>query len=451
MSRIKGIEEEIVEARKVMDDIYLVTQTESRLRKSEETVSWNSAKEKINSLELELVDLKEYEEGQIKRAAESAKKEERLAASVAGAGSSKSEEREQNGIKKSFNLSAAIKAVVSKQPLEGREAEINQEAQTECRNAQAAITLPGQISMPSWMLEKRTDIDQATSAIQPTAVEGYVQAIRENSVHEQLMPANNIRRGLTADLKLVNVDPQSLAWASAENSAAADGGANFGKDTLSPIRLTGYADVSNRVILQNGDAAINSLMIDFGREIANKIDQSIFATADVSNAPPSIGATSGVKTFTETGTYAAASATVYGSVYADVLLAMQTLANAGGLQGSLGFAGHTKLLSDLLKSSRTLGVAPVVSQTSVGAPLSFMIEGIKWILTTANTSNGTVSADFLGGDFSKFFVGHFGGISIDIDPWTVKLNDQVRIIVHKHVDTSLLMGEAMVKSTTLLA
>ena len=70
---------------------------------------------------------------------------------------------------------------------------------------------------------------------------------------------------------------------------AADGGANFGKDTLSPIRLTGYADVSNRVILQNGDAAINSLMIDFGREIANKIDQSIFATADVSNAPPSIG------------------------------------------------------------------------------------------------------------------------------------------------------------------
>ena len=451
MSRIKGIEEEIVEARKVMDDIYSLTQTESRLRKPEETVSWDSAKEKIATLESELVELKEYEAGQIKRAEEAAKKEERVAASVAGAGASKSEEREQNGIKKSFNLAAAIKAVVSKQPLEGREAEINQEAQTECRNAQASINLPGQISMPSWMLEKRTDIDQTTSAIQPTAVEGYVQAIRENSVHEQLMPASNIRRGLTADQKLVNVDPQSLAWATAENSAAADGGANYGKDTLAPVRLTGYADVSNRVLLQNGDGAINALMVDFGREIANKIDASIFATADVTNAPPSIGGTTGVRTFTETATYAAASSTAYGSVYGDVLLAMQTLANAGGLQGSLGFAGHTKLLSDLLKSSRTLGVAPVVSQTSVGAPLSFMIEGIKWILTTANTSNGTTSADFLGGDFSKFFVGHFGGISIDIDPWTVKLNDQVRIIVHKHVDTSLLMGEAMVKSTTLLA
>lgn len=451
MSRIKAIQEKIGEKRQEMDTVHASCEKENRSRTEEEKTSWDAAKEEIRSLEVELKDLQEYEADSAKRAEATAQKEARTASAVAGAGASKSEEREQTEHKAEFSLASAIKAIVSKQPLEGREAEINQEAQTESRNAQADITLPGQISMPAWMLEKRTDIDQNTSAIQPTAVEGYVQAIRENSVHEQLMPANNIRRGLTADLKLVNVDPQSLAWASAENSAAADGGANFGKDTLAPVRLTGYADVSNRVLLQNGEGAINALMVDFGREIANKIDASIFATADVTNAPPSIGATTGVLTFTETGAYAAASSTAYGSVYSDVLLAYQKLADSSSLQGSLGFAGHTKLLSDLLKSSRTLGVAPVVSQTGVGAPITFMIEGIKWVLTTANTSNGTTSADFLGGDFSKFFVGHFGGISIDVDPWTVKLNDQVRIIVHKHVDTSLLMGEGMVKSTTLLS
>jgi hypothetical protein len=196
---------------------------------------------------------------------------------------------------------------------------------------------------------------------------------------------------------------------------------------------------------------MNMVMADFGRETANKIDAALFSTANVTNAIPAIAATSGVLTFTEAATYAAPSSSVNGTIYDDVLAALQTLANGDSANGALAFVGHTKLMSDLMKSPRVLSVSPAAGNLMLGAPLRIDINGVPFYLTTSNTSNSTTSADFVGGNFNFQYLGFFGGLDMSIDPYSVKLNDQQRIVIHRHVDSTAIRAAAFVKSTTLLS
>jgi hypothetical protein len=449
MSKIKGLKEDLAEKRSALSamDVKLdkseTPATEEEQRSYEDLVNEIKATEKSITFE-------EVREADASKRATSAKLEAdemRKAAHTAG-GSTQGENKDERKAKENFSMYKAIQSLRGNGSLTGIEKELHDEAVSEARGAN--YTIKG-VGLPKWMVEKRTDVDQATSAIAGTVVGSYMSAIRQNSIYDKVIPSSNILNGLTSDVNINQVAKQSLAWASAENSSAADGGANLSKVTLSPVRLTGYVDVSDKLTIQNGDIVLRALMADLGRETANKIDASIFSTANVTDAPGSIAATSGVLTFTETAAYAASSATANGSVYADILLAKQTLANADSLQGNIAFVGHTKLMSDIHKSPKVISVSGAAESAGPGSPLVYYIDGIPFYLTTSNTSNAGVSADFIAGDFSRMFVGFFGGMDMILDPWSVKLNAQDRILVHRYLDTAIPNGAAFVKSTTLLA
>jgi len=334
-----------------------------------------------------------------------------------------------------FNLFAAVKDLAEGRQLTGVAAEMNQEARNEFRGY-ASNT----INVPSRFIEKRTDIDQATSAIAGTAVAPYVDALRENSIYSQV--GINMVTGLTGDYKIPVVGKHSLAWASAENSSATDVGANFGKDTLTPYRLTGYVNISNELAIQNAGAQ-GAVMADLGRATASALDAALFSTATVSNAPTSLAATSGVGTFTE-ATY-----TANASIFSDLVEAEMTLADAEGLNGRLAYVGATNLINDLKKSASVASVAPAITQTL--SPSQHIVNGYPFHFTVAATSSAGVSGDFIFGDFSRVYMGEWGGLSIFVDPYTNAGDAQIRLVVHKYVDWSLVSGGAFVKATSLVA
>lgn len=365
-------------------------------------------------------------------------KAERAAQAVSGA-TIVSESKEESRAKSEWSLFKGVRELRDRGQLSGLEKELRDEAQREAIGLGQHI---GGVGVPSFMLEKRTDIDQNTSAIQPTLVLGYEKALRESSIHSAV--GCRTLTGLTADYKIPIVGKQSLAWATAENSAAADGGANFTTATLSPTRLTGYVDISNKVLLQNGMGAQMIVMEDLGYATAAKIDAAMFSTANVSNAPGSIAATSGVNTFTETATYAANV-----SIFKDLVLAEQTLAGAEGLTGSLAYVGATNLLADLKQSAQVSNVNPALQGNM--AYNQQMINGYRMFYTVGATKSAGVSGDFIFGDFSKVYLGFFGGLDIQIDPYTVNINDQIRLVVHRYVDWALTHGAGFVKATSLVA
>ena len=144
-----------------------------------------------------------------------------------------------------WSLFKAVNELRNGGQLTGIEAEMHQEAEGEARKG-----LQG-IGLPTFMTEKRA-IDQTNSAIAPNAVGAFVDSLQASGLYNRI-GINNLGT-VAADTVLPIAGGSTVAWAG-EVAAAADGGADFGKVTLTPKRLTGYANLSNVILAQNGTAA----------------------------------------------------------------------------------------------------------------------------------------------------------------------------------------------------
>lgn len=438
MSRIKFLKEEIAEKRNAIDAINAACDKETRARTDEEATKWAGFDKEIDSMETELRDLEKLEAGKAKRATEVAKEERTAteAATLAGAGVSK-EDKELDNVKKRYSVGKAFGHQRNHSAYDGVEAEVQAEAEAELRAL--GKTAQG-TAIPSSMLETRTDIDQNTSGIQPTEVGAYVRALRENAIYEKM--GVDVMNGLTADHKIPIVGKQNTSWVAAENTTAPDGGTNFTSKTLSPKWIRSFVNVSNTLLIQNGSAAMSSVMADLGRSTAQTIDLAMWSTASVTNAPTSIAATSGVGTFVEAAAFANGV-----SMFGDLVKAEQELADAEGIEGNLRYLLATNFLSQLKISAQVASVTPgspnlqYENQIQNGYPTQY---------TIAATKIGGTSGDGLFGDFSKIKLGFFGGMDMTLDRWgDALLADQTRIVLHRHLDFVLPQGAAFVKFTSL--
>ena len=314
--------------------------------------------------------------------------------------------------------------------LDGVEREMHEEAVNEARSAGRSINGLG---IPSFMLESRADVTQGGSAIAPTNVLGFADAMREASVFNRV--GANILTGLSANTTIPVAGASSVEW-EGEVDAAADGGAQFGKVELTPTRLASYVNISKQLLLQNGAAAEQAIIRDLGRATAQKMDAAIFSTAGVSGAPDSLGELA-TSTFTESAFSNLA------SIMLDFVSAEQTLAEAGGLEGNLAYVASPNLMAQLKQSAQVAAVNAGMQ----GA----LINGYPAYFTNGCTKVAGTSGDFFFGDFSKLYMGMFGGLDIMVDPYSVAVNGQTRLVLNQYMDWGVSDGAGFVKATSLVA
>ena len=333
-----------------------------------------------------------------------------------------------------YSLFKAINGLMNNS-LDGLEKELHDEAVEEARAAGRTINGLG---IPSRLLEQRADVVQgvpgAATNIAPTVVMGYQDALREASVFNQV--GANMLTGLSADTRLPITGKQSVAW-EGEIDAAADGGAVFGKLDLTPLRLSSYVDISKQLLMQNGMGAQQAIVADLGRAAGAKIDAAMFAAANVTSAPGAIAGTTGVLTITEAAYSADA------SIYDDFMSAESALAEGEGLQGNLAYVANPVLMKDLKRSAQVAAVTAGVQGNLVNGYPTYYSNGCTKVTDT--------SADFLFGDFSKLYIGMFGGLDITVDPYSKAINGEVRLIVNQYIDWGVTQPGAFVKATSLTA
>jgi len=326
-----------------------------------------------------------------------------------------------------WSLFKAVREVSNGGQLTGLEAEMHQESEKEARKS-----LQG-IGIPTMMKEQRGIIDQGTSAIAPTAVGAYVDSLSASGLYNRV--GINDLGTVAADTVLPIAGGSAVAWA-AENAASADGGADFGKVTLSPNRLTGYADLSNVILAQNGTAAEASVMTDMGRNMATQIDAAMFGSSNVTSAPGCIVGTSGTLTFTE-ATFGS------GSIASDMLEAIQTVADDHGLDGNLSFVNSWELYSAIKKEAQVSSTYPLyVDDRLAGYPGYF---------SSAPASSAGASGDGMFGDFGRVYFAQFGPSNIIVDPYSAAGTGCVRLIMNNYFDWGVASGASFVKYTTLTA
>jgi len=325
-----------------------------------------------------------------------------------------------------WSLFKAVNELRNGGQLTGIEAEMHQEAEGEARKG-----LQG-IGLPTFMTEKRA-IDQTNSAIAPTAVGAFVDSLQASGLYNRI-GINNLGT-VAADTVLPIAGGSTVAWAG-EVAAAADGGADFGKVTLTPKRLTGYANLSNVILAQNGTAAEASVMNDMARNMATQIDAAIFGSTNVASAPGAIAATAGVLTFTESTTAGGAGMTE------DMLTAIQTIADNHGLDGTLAFVNNWAMYSNLKQGVQVSGVYP--------AYVDDKLMGYDGYFSAAPASVSGTSADGIFGDFSRVYMATFGPSNILVDPYSRATNNEVQLVMNNHMDFGVASGASFVKYTSLI-
>jgi len=313
--------------------------------------------------------------------------------------------------------------------LDGVEREMHEEAMNEARSAGRSINGLG---IPSFMLEARADISQGTSAIAPTNVNAYADAMREASVFDKV--GANILTGLSANTTIPVTGTSTVAW-EGENDAAADGGANFGKVELTPTRLAAYVNISKQLLLQNGAGAELAIIRDLGRAVGQKMDAALFTTAGVTGAPDSVGELA-TSTFTE------ASFADKVSIFSDFVSAEQKLAEVGGLEGNLAYVASPKLMSQLKQSAQVAAVSAGFQGNVINGYPSYFTNGC---------TSAAGSGDFYFGDFSKLYIGMFGGLDIMVDPYSAAKNGQTQLVLNQYMDWGVSDGAGFVKATSLTA
>jgi hypothetical protein len=401
----------------------------------------------------ELIETQKDLEGLSKRLSAMKKAEEREATRAAGNcgitvldGEAKEERKLQERLEDELGK-ATYKHLIAGKALDGAAKEM-----IEIAEKNDGVSYDGKIAIPGhWLSANKAVIDQATSALTPTSVaDAYVEAIREAAIY--LSVGCTVYDNLNGeDFKIPVAGKITSAHASAENSAATDGGAQFAPVTLQADRITTYADLSNKINLQNGDIAMRAVMSEIGLSVAETINDAMFPTATLTNAPASIAATSGVGTFTEAGTYAAPSNTTPGSVHADLVKALVTLTQADALKGNLAYVGNPELMTDLIKAAAIVGVSPALQGSAKVGNSGQAVNGYPIYWTNSATSSAGVSGDFIFGNFRKVHVGFFGSLVIQNDIFTQNLKDVTRLVAHRYYDFKLVQGAAFVKATSLSA
>ena len=323
-----------------------------------------------------------------------------------------------------WSLFKAVNEIRNGGKLSGLEAEMHQEAEKEARKGIDGIGIPTMLS------EKRA-IDQTNSAIAPTAVGAFVESLQAAGLYSKVGVTD--LGTVAADTVLPIAGGSTVAW-NTEVGAAADGGANFDKLTLTPQRVTGFANLSNQILAQNGPQAEAAVMNDMARNMAVQIDAAMFGSSDVTNAPGSIAGTSGVLTFTE-----AASVNVAG----DMLEAIQTIANNHGLDGNNAFVNSWELYSVIKAAAQVGSVYPLY--------VDDLLAGYPGYFSSAPTSIAGTSGDGIFGDFSRVYMAQFGPMSIQVDPFTRAVNGEVRLILNNYMDFGVADGASFVKYTALSA
>ena len=414
MKNSKELKETRSELIAKLEEIKLVAENEERDLSKEENEQMDNLLKECDSLDTKI------------ERAEKVEKEIRLAASVSG---SKIITNNTDKEVRNWSLFKAINEVRNGGSLTGLEAELHQEAEKEARKGLQGIGIPT-------MLKEKRAIDQTNSAIAPTSVGAYVDSLQASALYSRL--GVNDLGTVAADTVLPIAGGSTVAW-TGEVASASDGGANFGKVTLTPKRISGYANISNVILAQNGASAEASVMRDMGRNMGTQIDAAMFGSTNVANAPTSIVQTAGTLTFTEStsgGSTGAAS---------DMLEAIQTIADDHGLDGNLAFVNQWALYSNIKQAAEVSSVYPLyVDDRLAGYPAYFS--------SAPATAGGPpiTSADGLFGDFGRVYFAQFGPSNITVDPYSRAVEGEVRLIMNNYFDWGVASGASFVKYTTAL-
>jgi HK97 family phage major capsid protein len=251
----------------------------------------------------------------------------------------------------------------------------------------------------------------------------YIDGLKERMAVVKL--GATVLSDLVGSLPLVGAGSMTAQWL-AEGASASVSKSTFARVTMTPHR--------NAIIGAFSKDLLRQTSIDVEQIVWNKIQQAhaellesaAIAGTGSSNQPTGILSTSGIGSV--------AIGTNGGPITWAKVVELETKVNAAnGNRGKLAYLTNAKVIGDLKTIERASNTA------------RFLLEGdrlngypIEWTnLVPSNLTKGTASgvcSAMIFGNFEDLYIGHWGGVDIVVDPFTLAANGDVRIILNSWDD-----------------
>ena len=251
----------------------------------------------------------------------------------------------------------------------------------------------------------------------------YIDGLKERMAVVKL--GATVLSDLVGSLPLVGAGSMT-AQGLAEGASASVSKPTFARVTMTPHR--------NAIIGAFSKDLLRQTSIDVEQIVWNKIQQAhaellesaAIAGTGSSNQPTGILSTSGIGSV--------AIGTNGGPITWAKVVELETKVNAAnGNRGKLAYLTNAKVIGDLKTIERASNTA------------RFLLEGdrlngypIEWTnLVPSNLTKGTSSSKcsaMVFGNFEDLYIGHWGGIDVVVDPFTLAENGDVRIVLNSWDD-----------------
>jgi HK97 family phage major capsid protein len=427
-ARKKGLEEEIGELEKKANGILNKAEAEKRNTSDEENTAFDAV---IADIEAKKALLKTT-----KRQLDFEKSQADAAAAVAGAsgnGSDKYTDGDKKDIRKFSMLEAITQASEMKtnerRDFEGIVNDVIKEGRKEMREAgkvASGITIPS--SMIQWGSEKRdlTVTTEGTDLVQ-TTIGGLIPLLRPNPIVQSL--GAQMLTGLQGDLQLPRHNAAAaMAW-EGENDANAETTPTFDKVDLTPNRVGGFTDLSQKLLRQSSVAMNNWVQNELSTALALEIDSTAIAGLGSGDQPTGILNLAGIGSV--------AIGTNGGPVtYASIVNTMREVDIDNALMGSVGWLTNPKVKAAMMQISKQ--ASGVEGNFILNDPNNLI--GYKIGYSTQVPSNlvkgssGAVCSALIFGNFADLYIAQWGGVDLIVDPYTQATSGLIRIVINAYMD-----------------
>lgn len=208
-------------------------------------------------------------------------------------------------------------------------------------------------------------------------------------------------------------------WISAEDGDATESEPQFDQVSLSPRDLACYTEVTRRLLLQSTPSIEGLVRRDLAIAQALGIDKAVLYGSGSAGQPRGIANTSGINTKKLNSA---------DPTYAELVEIVKKVMEDNALAGSLAWMIDPNGWEALSTTSKQ---ASGVEGNFILNP-GGKIAGYDWYST-----NQVNSEEYFFGDWSQVLLGEWGGLEVNVDPYTHSLKGRIRFIIFKSCDIGI--------------
>jgi len=259
-------------------------------------------------------------------------------------------------------------------------------------------------------------------------VDRFIDALISQSIMGQVGATRF--EGLVGDVQIPKFSANASVTFTAEAGSVGNNEPDFGQVTMTPKEASNNIKITRKLLHQGLNGNLETVIRDHMVKLfAAKID-NVAIKGGGSNEPTGILATTGIGDVESAGTSGNAALT-----YGNVVDIWSEVAADNALVGSLAWVTHPrvvgKLMQTLVSASTDSRMIMMETDSLLGYPV---------VQTTQAPSSAPYSLLF--GNFSDLYLGFFGNLDVQVDPYTAAGNGTVNLWFYQMMDVAVARPES---------